>query len=195
MPEWLNCLVGWKTNLADFCTTTKKQRRSKMAGAPLISTFTFQRVEDDRSPIHSPPPQHPEGDRSSSHGQVVSERSAPRRGVKKRRGKQNDGGGNKNCQNNNNWCPTGVEQVIPMWEYYRCFFSQPSPTVSTVHCQKHMTGWGKLAQFAQSIDRMGKVSTKREQNVEPLTRSGIRKWSFSWGEHHDLIWRLTVLPR
>ena len=113
----------------------------------------------------------------------------------KKRGKQNDGGGNKNCQNNNNCCPTGVEQVIPMWEYYRCFFSQPSPTVSTVHCQKHMTGWGKLAQFAQSIDRMGKVSTKREQNVEPLTRSGIRKWSFSWGEHRDLIWRLTVLPR
>ena len=93
----------------------------------------------------------------------------------------------------------GVPQEWNKWSLCESntgvFFSQPSPTVSTVHCQKHMTGWGKLAQFAQSIDRMGKVSTKREQNVEPLTRSGIRKWSFSWGEHHDLIWRLTVLPR
>ena len=84
-----------------------------MTEAPLIFTFTFQIGEDDRSPIHSPPPQHPEGDRSSSHGQVVSERSAPRGGVKKR-GKHNDGGGNENCQNNDNCCPTGVEQVIPM---------------------------------------------------------------------------------
>ena len=85
-----------------------------MTEAPLIFTFTFQIGEDDRSPIHSPPPQHPEGDRSSSHGQVVSERSAPTWGVKKRRGKHNDGAGNENCQNNDNCCPTGVEQVIPM---------------------------------------------------------------------------------